>query len=228
MLILQGQRAYWTQFSQKSSPFFSRLAFKTRNPYIYRIEHQSAIIGRCTYATHSQKTRQSLITKETAKEWKDLTMGQKVVAAGKTTTNIGVIALGVGIMGTLVYVVWSEFFGSSSTNTFSDALEKIRVNEELQQILGHPIKGHGEPSQSRRRRNRRIAYQIVEDTKGNEHMLMRFFVEGPGATGTVHLDMVRDERGKWDYHYLFVDVPGYGLPSKRYFVVYNEKYKDRR
>lgn len=50
--------------------------------------------------------------------------------------------------------------------------------------------------------------QIVLDAEGKEHLLMRFYVEGPDNEGTAHLEMIKDQRGKWEYKYLFVDIPG--------------------
>ncbi|RUP44735.1 LOW QUALITY PROTEIN: TIM21-domain-containing protein [Jimgerdemannia flammicorona] len=127
-------------------------------------------------------------------------------------------------VGALTYYILSELMGSqSSTAIFSDALEKARSNPELQDLIGTPMKGHGEPSRNRMRRNRRVSYQIANDMQGNEHLLMRFYVEGPNGEGTGFLEMVKDTVGKWEYKYIFVDVPGQGLPSKRIFLIYNGK-----
>ncbi|KAF9927580.1 Mitochondrial import inner membrane translocase subunit Tim21 [Linnemannia zychae] len=136
------------------------------------------------------------------KQWKDLTTSEK------------------GIIG---YAIVSELFGSNSdTHIFGDALEKVRNNEQLKEIIGSPMMGHGEPSSSKRRRNRRIHSQVVLDQSGNEHLLMRFYVEGPNNEGTAHLEMLKDERGNWEYKYLFVDIPGGVRPAQRVFVEYNK------
>ncbi|GAB5593800.1 mitochondrial import inner membrane translocase subunit tim21 [Umbelopsis nana] len=163
--------------------------------------------------------RSALISQKTAKEWKDLTTPQKVVAATKTSANIGLIVAGVAVTGTILYYVGSELFGTqSSTHIFSDALERVRQHEELSAMLGSPIKGHGEPSRSRMRRNRRILHQLAQDSEGREHLLMRFYVEGPDNEGTCMVNMIKDDSGKWTYRQLYVDVPGQGLPSRRIYV----------
>ncbi|KAF8933098.1 mitochondrial import inner membrane translocase subunit tim21 [Dissophora ornata] len=82
--------------------------------------------------------------------------------------------------------------------------------------------GHGESSSSKRRRNRRIHSQVVLDTDGKEHLLMRFYIEGPDNEGTAHLEMVKDQRNNWEYKYLFVDIPGGVRPAQRIFVEYNK------
>ncbi|KAK9694905.1 mitochondrial import inner membrane translocase subunit tim21 [Basidiobolus ranarum] len=191
--------------------------------------HTTTTIERRVLTGHQIKrfaSNRSLVEGSGKKEWSELTTGEKVVAAGKTTTNLGIIALGVGILGTIVYYLSSELFGSeSSTHVFGDALDKIRVNDELQAVLGSPIKGYGEPSSSQRRRNRRIASQVVDDAAGTTHMLMRFFVEGPDNTGEAHVDMTKTGKGKWEYRYLYVDVPGRGLPSKRVVVEHHSLHQ---
>ncbi|KAF9173802.1 mitochondrial import inner membrane translocase subunit tim21 [Mortierella sp. AD011] len=157
------------------------------------------------------------------KQWKDLSTPEKVVTATKTTTNYAVVAAGVVLVGAIGYAIVSELFGSNSdTHVFGDALEKVRNNEKLVEILGTPIKGHGEPSSSSRRRNRRIHSQVVLDTGGKEHLLMRFYVEGPDNEGTAHLEMVKDQRNNWEYKYLFVDIPGGVRAAERVFVEYNK------
>ncbi|CAO3695440.1 unnamed protein product [Umbelopsis ramanniana] len=163
--------------------------------------------------------RSALISQQTVKEWKDLTAPQKVVAATKTSANIGLILAGAAVTGTILYYVGSELFSSqSSTHIFSDALDRVRQHEELSAMLGTPIKGHGEPSRSRSRRNRRILHQLAQDSEGKEHLLMRFYVEGPDNEGTCMVNMVKDDGGKWQYRQLYVDVPGQGLPSRRIFI----------
>lgn len=144
------------------------------------------------------------------------------MVASKTTVNIGVIITGVALTSAIVYYIGSELFGSqSSTSIFSNAVDRIREHEELKSILGTPIKGHGEPSRNSRRRNRRITSQIVEDHNNEPHLFMRFYVEGPDNQGTVMLEMIKNEKNKWQYKQLYVDVPGQGLPSKRIYLEKN-------
>ncbi|KAF9939764.1 mitochondrial import inner membrane translocase subunit tim21 [Modicella reniformis] len=146
-----------------------------------------------------------------------------IATATKTTTNYAVIATGVVLVGAIGYAIISELFGSNSdTHIFGNALEKVRNDVKLQDIFGSSIKGYGEPSSSKRRRNRRIQSQVVLDTEGKEHLLMRFYVEGPDNEGTAHLEMVKDQRGNWEYKYLFVDIPGGVRPAQRVFVEYNK------
>ncbi|KAI7904324.1 TIM21-domain-containing protein [Cokeromyces recurvatus] len=154
-----------------------------------------------------------------SKPWSELSTPQKVVRASKTTVNVGVILTGVALTSAIVYYVGSELFSSQSTTSiFSNAVDRIRDHEGIVSVLGEPIKAHGEPSRNGRRRNRRIASQIVEDRQQQPHLFMRFYVEGPKNQGTVMVEMIKDEKNKWEYKQLFVDIPGQGLPSKRIYL----------
>ncbi|ORE05267.1 TIM21-domain-containing protein [Rhizopus microsporus var. microsporus] len=148
-----------------------------------------------------------------------LTFSSSVVVASKTTFNVGIILTGFALTSAIVYYIGSELFGSQSTTSiFSDAVDRVKANEEIVSILGEPIKAHGEPSRNSRRRNRRIASQVVEDQEHKPHLFMRFYLEGSITQGTVMLEMIKDEKDKWQYRQLYVDVPGQGLPSRRIYL----------
>ncbi|KAG9293531.1 hypothetical protein G9A89_005534 [Geosiphon pyriformis] len=168
-----------------------------------------------TKAIRAEFRSKGVIEREEFPKWNQLTRSQKVAGAAKATTNIGIVVLGVGIFG-------------SSTKIFGEALDKIRANPECQRLLGSPIKGHGGPSHSPRQRNRRVSYQAVKNTDGTEHRLLHFYVEGPENDGVALLDMIKNEKGKWVYKYLIVDVAAQGLRGpKRLFVEYHgENTKD--
>ncbi|KAI8974423.1 TIM21-domain-containing protein [Pilobolus umbonatus] len=156
-----------------------------------------------------------------AKQWNELSTPQKVVAASKTTLNVGVILAGLALTTAIVYFTTSELFGSQSTvNLFSDAVDRLHENEEVKAFVGEPFHAHGEPSQNKRRRNRRIHSQEMEGPDG-PHLFIRFYIEGPLSEGTVMVDMIKGANDKWEYKQLFVDVPGRGLPSKRIYVIRN-------
>ncbi|KAG2231943.1 hypothetical protein INT48_005658 [Thamnidium elegans] len=141
----------------------------------------------------------------------------------KKTNAIGVQTVkpwtGVTLTSAIVYYIGSELFGSqSATSIFSDTVDRIRSHEELVAVLGEPIKGHGEPSRNSRRRNRRITSQVVEDHNNEPHLFMKFYVEGPENQGTVKLEMVKNDKKKWEYKTLYVDVPGHGYNSRRIYL----------
>ncbi|KAI9346645.1 TIM21-domain-containing protein [Pilaira anomala] len=172
-----------------------------------------------TPARQVPKKTTSALGVQTVKPWGELSTPEKVVVASKTTVNVGVILAGVTLTSAIVYYIGSELFGSqSATSIFSDAVDRIRKHEELVSVLGEPIKGHGEPSRNSRRRNRRITSQVVEDQNNEPHLFMRFYVEGPENQGTVMLEMIKNDQKKWEYKTLYVDVPGQGYGSQRFYL----------
>ncbi|KAI8384510.1 TIM21-domain-containing protein [Radiomyces spectabilis] len=167
----------------------------------------------------SPSSRTSLTSQVQQKKWEELTIPQKTVAATKATVNVGFVLGGFALTATLLYLAFNELFGSqSSTSIFNAAVDRIKSHEKLVEILGEPVIGHGEPSRSRARRNRRVQYQIVDDHEGKPHLFMRFYVEGPNSTGTCLLEMIKDDKDKWQYKQFFADVPGQGLPSRRFYL----------
>lgn len=63
-------------------------------------------------------------------------------------------------------------------------------------LLGEPLRGHGEPSQSRLRRNRRIkyfanadvSYYYTTNEQGEKLIVLKFYVEGPKNAGIVYVN----------------------------------------
>uniref|UniRef100_A0A8C4WXG9 Mitochondrial import inner membrane translocase subunit Tim21 n=1 Tax=Eptatretus burgeri TaxID=7764 RepID=A0A8C4WXG9_EPTBU len=132
---------------------------------------------------------------------------QRVKQAGKDATYIGVIVVGLGLTGALLYTVFAELFSSWSPNrVYGDALSRCRKNPEVVAALGEPIKGYGETT----RRGRRQHVTHVEfERDGLRHMRLHFYVQGcePHVRGTVHLEAheVSGSR-KYELRYLFVEL----------------------
>ncbi|KAJ1654328.1 mitochondrial import inner membrane translocase subunit tim21 [Dispira simplex] len=132
--------------------------------------------------------------------------------------NVIILLVGLVIIGGVPYLLFSDLLGNEGhVKWFSDALQRVRHDPNVIKFVGTPIKGYGDSSHSRMARNRQIGYTITHDRRGEEHMLIRFFIEGPVNTGTVKMDLVRNPQhpDTWQYNYLLVEVPGHGLPSWR-------------
>ncbi|CAG8494172.1 3071_t:CDS:2 [Paraglomus brasilianum] len=173
------------------------------------------------------RRRTALVERDSINRWENLTPREKVVGATKTTFSFGVIALSIGICGTVFYLLINELFSpSGSTKVFGEALEKIRAHPQCQEDLGTPIKGHGAPGYNRRQRSRRVRLHNVMKTDGTEHRVMTFYVEGPVRYGMAYLDQVKDEEGNWKTESLVVDLPANRLHlARRIFVEYNRNEK---
>ncbi|CAI2185868.1 14545_t:CDS:2 [Funneliformis geosporum] len=192
----------------------------TEKSFLYKREYNTTSTVNTTPSRRSNTGSKSIVEKKKAREWSEMTIGQKVAGAAKVTTNISVIAIGIGIFGVVIYFIIKELFSSSgSSRVFNETLEKIRSNSECQKILGMPIKGHGAPSSRRRRRNRLIRFQEVINTDGTPHKFMQIYLYGPITHGIALLDMIKNDKGIWVIKYLVVTIPEYG---KKIFVEYNE------
>ncbi|XP_055921733.1 mitochondrial import inner membrane translocase subunit Tim21 [Eupeodes corollae] len=133
-------------------------------------------------------------------------LGEKIKENTKTASYMGVILLGVGVTGALFYAVFKELFSSNSPNNiYSRALERVKEEPRVQDVLGAPIKGFGE--ESRRGRRQHVAHSKFE-RNGVPHLRMQFYVQGIRNKATVHLEM-KETSGKFTYRYLFVQLDHY-------------------
>ncbi|KAJ3342397.1 hypothetical protein HDU93_002513 [Gonapodya sp. JEL0774] len=119
-----------------------------------------------------------------------------------------------------MYTVGSELLGdTSSTTVFRELLERVKEHERVGELVGTPIRGTVDQS-SRARTVKTVNHHIVQDpVTGQQKMIVRFYIQGAKSTGTVNGEMVLDPSGvHWTPFYLYVDVPGQGLPSERVVV----------
>ncbi|CAM9701116.1 mitochondrial import inner membrane translocase subunit Tim21 [Lampetra fluviatilis] len=137
------------------------------------------------------------------------TTAQKVKDAGRDLTYLGVILLGVGLTGALLYPVFMELFSSWSPNrVYTSALGRCRDHPEVMAALGLPISGYGETT--RRGRRQHVSHLEFEQ-EGVKHMRVKFYISGsePMAKGTVHAEVVQTPKGKFEFRYLFVELETY-------------------
>lgn len=140
-------------------------------------------------------------------EPKQLTVGAKVVQAGRDFTYLIAILVGFGLVGFLFYSVGSEFFSSNSpSSVFTQALKRVRADERIKEILGEPITGHGEESGRGRRRHLNHLEYVVD---GRTYMRMQFYVSGSRRKGKAHIDLKKNDSGKYELRFLFVELIGY-------------------
>lgn len=161
--------------------------------------------GRKYSSTRNKEREQTSVTK--LKEPSVVEVSEKVKQATKDASYLGIIVIGVGVTGLMFYAIFRELFSGHSSNTvYSRALARCRDDGRITNLCGEPIKGYGETN----RRGRRRYVSHVEYVKdGINHMRMKFYIEGSRRKGTVHLEVKEDDRGKYEYRYLFVELDGY-------------------
>ncbi|KAK6224634.1 hypothetical protein QIS74_02961 [Colletotrichum tabaci] len=120
--------------------------------------------------------------------------------------------------GGVVYVLWSDVISpDSKTAHFNRVVDRIKSDPKCIEMLGDPkkISAHGEETNNKWRRARPIASTINTDSRGHEHLLVHFHVEGPLNKGVVYLHMVKTpSSGEFEYKYLYLDVRGH----QRYYL----------
>ncbi|KAL1500914.1 hypothetical protein ABEB36_006333 [Hypothenemus hampei] len=146
----------------------------------------------------SRVTRSELDTKVSP-------LGQKIREGTKTFSYICIVLAGVGVTGGLIYMVLNELLSSKSpNNVFSKALKECLKNEHLCDKLGTPITAFGEKSLRGRRQH--VTHALYVDNEGRNHMRMTFNLKGTAHYGTVNLDVVENDKGKYEYRYMFVQI----------------------
>ncbi|KAI9137111.1 TIM21-domain-containing protein [Paraphysoderma sedebokerense] len=222
-------------FSKASQPLISHFHDIRRSKLMPRLSKSYATSSSSAKSSSTGSTPRpkfkAIVSKKAAPKRNEkgeivLSTGQKVYAATKTGVNFGIIVAGVVVFGSLIYFISTELFSStSSSSVYNSALSKIQEDQRIIKELGEPIKGY--PSLGGRRRARRVNYTIVTDENPNakypQRLLMRFYLEGPIATGQVGCEMVEIDE-EWEYVQLFVDIPGGGMPSRR--IVLEDKRKE--
>lgn len=113
-------------------------------------------------------------------------LGEKIKDTTKTASYLGVILVGVGVTGALLYAVFRELFSStSSNNIYSAAVEKCKNDTRVQDKLGLPITAFG--AETRRRRRQHVSHvKFLRD--GKQCISMVFHLKGSFHQGLVQLE----------------------------------------
>jgi len=161
------------------------------------------------YSTAKPKSSQKSLQQSSESSGGAVTLSaaEKVKENVKTVSYGGVIIVGVVIGGAMLYFVLNELFSSESPNNiYTHTFKLCKLSTEVQDALGKPIKCYGE--ESRRGWRRHVAFQefLAGETK---FLRMKFYIEGPFKKGTVNLEKKSNDRGKYEYTYIIVDVDGY-------------------
>ncbi|KAK1988927.1 TIM21-domain-containing protein [Colletotrichum cereale] len=149
--------------------------------------------------------------------WSQLSTGEKAARAAQQSFNFGLILAGLAVTA-MVYVLWSDVFSpDSKVAHFNRVVDRIKSDPKCIEMLGDSkkISAHGEETNNKWRRARPIASTINTDSRGHEHLLMHFHVDGPLNKGVVYLHMIKTpSSGEFEYKHLYVDVRG----QQRYYL----------
>jgi len=142
-------------------------------------------------------------------------------AAEKATNFMlyGFVAIGVVCLAGLTYLLFEEFVSPSSPNKiYGDALHVIRNDDRCVDLLGWPIKAHGEETGRGRRRH---VWNVSYEKDGHRRIRVAFYVKGPVAHGVAQVEVEQDDGGRFNTRYLFVETDE--RPPKTVLLIDNRK-----
>ncbi|KDR16646.1 mitochondrial import inner membrane translocase subunit Tim21 isoform X1 [Zootermopsis nevadensis] len=155
----------------------------------------------------SEKKDASKLTKVKSTEVGISKTFKQVKETTKTASYLGVILAGVGVTAVIFYQVFQELFSNKSSNSvYTTSLKKCCKDPRVIDSLGEPIKGFGE--ETRRGRRRHVSHLFYE-RDGINFLRMKYYIQGSRKRGTVHLEMRENDKGDFDYRYLFVQLEDY-------------------
>jgi len=178
------------------------------------------------WASKNSTAGQSTLQRSTVKDRSDVStdvrpLGEKIKENTKTASYTAIIIAGVGVTGLMFYAIFRELFSSTSpNNVYSEALERVKEDNRVQDAIGAPIKGYGE--ESRRGRRQHVAHSTYE-RNGIPHMRMQFYIQGIRNKATVHLESRKTSAGDVEYRYLFVQLDHYPHTT---IILEDNRYKD--
>eukprot|EP00210_Caulerpa_lentillifera_P004644 g4429.t1 len=137
----------------------------------------------------------------------------KPMTAVEGISYTAIILAAFAVLGGCLYAFISAYVWNPVEYTcFNITLERVRQDPRVTVRVGDSIKGYGSESMSRRQRHM-IRNRSYKDSNGVEHLQIQFNIRGSDGVGVVYADMFRDEFKKWQYTYLYVDVPERGRNS---------------
>lgn len=145
--------------------------------------------------------------------WQQLSAAEKTARATQQTFNLGLVVAGLVLTAGVGYFLYTDVFSpDSKTAHFNRAVDRIKKDPDCLALLGDSkqIEAHGDATMNKWRRARPIASSHTKDARGNEHLVIHFYVHGPLNRGSVNIELFkRAGTSDFEYKYFFVDVPGH-------------------
>lgn len=105
---------------------------------------------------YSEKKDDILVSSSRSQTEVSTSVKETVKEATKTVSYLGVIVVGLGVTGVMLYAVLSELFSSKSPNSvYTKAAQRCCEDERVKNALGEPIQAFGEETRRGRRRHTR-------------------------------------------------------------------------
>ena len=178
------------------------------------------VLLRRSYST-SKKPENHLVENVSGEEKAvQTTVIENIKENTKTVSYLGFILVGFSIGISVIFAICYELFSSKSPNkVYAKAFDYVSNDPRIQNVLGDQIKGFGE--ETRRGRRQHIAH-VAYQKDGLNLLRMKFYLKGNRESATVHLEMFENEKGNYDYRYLFVVTDGL---NPRSIILEDNRYK---
>ncbi|KAI6090189.1 import inner membrane translocase subunit tim-21, mitochondrial [Hypoxylon rubiginosum] len=197
-----------------------KLSFRPLTATLAPPRLQPILIARHSYATqHSSgnaasKRRAVTPFNDTGfVPWSELSVGEKAGRATQQTFNFGLVIVGMVLTGGVGYFLYQDVFSpDSKTAYFNRAVDRIKKDPDCLALLGDSKKiiAHGDETMNKWRRARPIASTLKTDSRGDQHLKMHFYVEGPLNNGVVSVHLTKHAGHEdFEYKYFFIDIKGH-------------------
>lgn len=179
------------------------------------------VLIRRSYSSPPKKSENQLV-ENVSGEGKAIqtTVIENIKETTKTVSYFGFVLVGFSIGLSVIFAICYELFSSKSPNkVYAKAFDYVSKDSRIQNVIGDQIKGFGE--ETRRGRRQHIAH-VSYQKDGMNLLRMKFYIKGSRESGTVHLEMFENEKGNYDYRYLFVVTDGL---NSRSIILEDNRYK---
>lgn len=183
------------------------------------------------HTTHNVTDKNTSAKKPTLLRKNLKKLGDKIFGFSTWTGSLVLIGCGtlvaVIIFTNLITELTSE---DTPSHYFQASFKELQEHPRVVKLFGPDMSAHADP-RSKRRRSRLPSYQLSFDSRGCQHLMMVYYLEGSSdrdVQGTVTLHMVdiqpqvwsskEPHQPNWKYKLLSVDIPGGGLLSRRITV----------
>lgn len=186
-----------TTSSSVIGPCLSRLRRGVLGTYGYpRPYATQTSLGTTSPASSGSKHKPVTVFNDDGRiRWGDLTPIEKAARTTQQTFNFTLIIGGAAATIAVFALLYTDVFSpDSATVQFNKAVDSIRADARAVELLGGPgkdIRGFGEASWNKWRRNRPIASRTETDRFGTERLYMHFNVSGSKAEGVVQLHIAK-------------------------------------
>lgn len=165
-----------------------------------------------------------------------------VKEASKTVWYSGIVVVGLGATGFILFTIFKELFSTQSPQAiYSKSLKKCCEHPRVCDLLGEPITGFGEESSRGRRKRLRNVFSLFDwylylctannlsnsfcrhsfyFKDGIEHLQLKFYIKGIRNSASVYVDMEKIN-GSFEYSYLIVEIDNYS--RERIFIIDNRE-----